>query len=212
MLCMIFFIRQVWETVLQIVEVRKLKNQIKLPLIKKNQFNLIVLSLSFLSLSLFLHCCLLKNTFLFVTSLSLSLSLYIYIYICICIYVCVCMYIYLGRIREWSGSWKAFCKDFYKILKIISILFCAKSLQSCTTVCNPMKCSLPGSSVHGILQARILKWVAMTFSRGSSWLRYHTCGSYISNFGRLVLTFTSVKITPLSYFFPLFSFFRWYPS
>ena len=37
----------------------------------------------------------------------------------------------------------------------------AKSLQSCLTLCNPMDCSLPGSSVHGILQARILEWVAM---------------------------------------------------
>ena len=33
--------------------------------------------------------------------------------------------------------------------------------QSCPTLCNPMACSLPGFSVHGILQARILKWVAM---------------------------------------------------
>ena len=37
----------------------------------------------------------------------------------------------------------------------------AKSLQSCLTLCNPMDCSLPGSSVHGILQARILEWVAL---------------------------------------------------
>ena len=36
------------------------------------------------------------------------------------------------------------------------------------TVCDPMDCSLPGSSVHGILQARILEWVAIPFSRGSS--------------------------------------------
>ena len=35
-----------------------------------------------------------------------------------------------------------------------------KSLQSCPTLCDPMDCSLPGSSVHGILQARILEWVA----------------------------------------------------
>ena len=34
--------------------------------------------------------------------------------------------------------------------------------------CNPMNCSLPGSSVHGILQARILEWVAISFSRGTS--------------------------------------------
>ena len=37
--------------------------------------------------------------------------------------------------------------------------------QSCPTLCNPMDCSLPGSSVHGILQARILEWVAIAFSR-----------------------------------------------
>ena len=40
--------------------------------------------------------------------------------------------------------------------------------QSCPTLCDPMDCSPPGSSVHGILQARILEWVAMAFSRGSS--------------------------------------------
>ena len=42
------------------------------------------------------------------------------------------------------------------------------SLQSCPTLCNPRDCSPPGSSVHGILQARILEWVATPFSRGSS--------------------------------------------
>ena len=41
----------------------------------------------------------------------------------------------------------------------------------CPTLCNPMDCSLPGSSVHGILQARILEWVAIAFSRGSFWPR-----------------------------------------
>ena len=40
----------------------------------------------------------------------------------------------------------------------------AKSLQSCLTLCNPMDCSPPGSSVHGILQSRVLEWVAMPFS------------------------------------------------
>ena len=44
----------------------------------------------------------------------------------------------------------------------------AKSLQLCPTLCNPMDCSPPGSSVHGILQARILEWVAISSSRGSS--------------------------------------------
>ena len=40
--------------------------------------------------------------------------------------------------------------------------------QSCPTLCDPMDCSPPGSSVHGILQARILEWVAISFSRESS--------------------------------------------
>ena len=57
--------------------------------------------------------------------------------------------------------------------------------QSCPTLCSPMDCSLPGSSVHGILQARILELVAIPSSRGSSpqgsnagllhcrWILYH---------------------------------------
>ena len=45
---------------------------------------------------------------------------------------------------------------------------CAQSFQSCLTLCNPMDCNPAGSSVHGILQARILEWVAMPSSRGSS--------------------------------------------
>jgi len=40
----------------------------------------------------------------------------------------------------------------------------AKLLQSCMSLCNPMDCSPPGSSVHGTLQARILEWVAISFS------------------------------------------------
>ena len=43
-----------------------------------------------------------------------------------------------------------------------------KVAQSCPIVCKPMACSLPGSSVHGILQARILEWVAISFSSRSS--------------------------------------------
>ena len=39
----------------------------------------------------------------------------------------------------------------------------AKSLQSCPTPCNPTDCSLPGSSSHGIFQARVLEWVAIAF-------------------------------------------------
>ena len=53
----------------------------------------------------------------------------------------------------------------------LSICVCvyAKLLQSCLTLCDPMDCSPPGSSDHGILQVRILEWVAMLSSRAPSW-------------------------------------------
>ena len=63
------------------------------------------------------------------------------------------------------------------------LLCCLKSLQSCLTLCYPMDCSPPGSSVHGILPARILEWVAMPSSRGSSQPRDPTrisCSSCIA--------------------------------
>ena len=57
----------------------------------------------------------------------------------------------------------------------------AQSLQSCSAFCNPMDHSLPGSSVHRIQQPRILEWVNMPISRGSSWPRDWTCISCVSN-------------------------------
>ena len=60
---------------------------------------------------------------------------------------------------------------------------CAKSLQSCPTLCNPMNCNLPGFSVHGILQTRILEWVAMPSSRGSPQLRDQIHVSSVSCIG-----------------------------
>ena len=51
--------------------------------------------------------------------------------------------------------------------------------QSCATLCDPMDYSLPGSSVHGILQARVLEWVAIPFSRGSSQPRDGTHISWV---------------------------------
>ena len=69
-----------------------------------------------------------------------------------------------------------------------AVLCCAESLQSCLTLCDPMDCSLPGSSVHGILQARILKWVIMPSSRGSSWPSDWTHISDVSCIGRWFFT------------------------
>ena len=58
------------------------------------------------------------------------------------------------------------CKNLTEILVLVA--------QSCPTLCDPMDCSLPGSSVHKIFQARILEWVAISFSRGSSQPRDQT--------------------------------------
>ena len=57
---------------------------------------------------------------------------------------------------------------FYKIISVVKSLGCDQP------ICNPMNCGTPGSSVHGILQARILEWAAISFSRGSSWPRDRT--------------------------------------
>ena len=72
--------------------------------------------------------------------------LYIYIYICVCVYICVYIYMYTHTHTQ-----------MYMLVA-----------QLCLTLCNPMDCRLPGSSVHGISQARILEWVAIAFSKGSS--------------------------------------------
>ena len=71
---------------------------------------------------------------------------------------------------------------------IMVTCMCAKSFQSCPTLCNAMDyCSMPGSSIHEILQTRILEWVAMPSSRGSFQPRDQTHVSYVSCTGRQVL-------------------------
>ena len=59
--------------------------------------------------------------------------------------------------------------------------------QSCLTLCDPMDCSLPGFSVHGIFQTSVLEWVAISSSRGFSLTRDWTCVSCIFFIGRLIL-------------------------
>ena len=65
--------------------------------------------------------------------------------------------------------------------------FCVCCHPGMSTLCSPMDCSPPGSSVHGISQVRILEQVAMSFSRASSLHRDGTCVSYVSCIGRCVL-------------------------
>ena len=66
-------------------------------------------------------------------------------------------------------------------------VLCAKPIQLCLTLCNPMDCSPPSSSIHGILQARILEWVAMPSSRRYSQPRDWTHIFYVSYIGSRVL-------------------------
>ena len=65
--------------------------------------------------------------------------------------------------------------------------------QSCPTLCDPVDCSLPSSFVHGISQARILEWIAIAFSRGSSWPRDPTQASCI---GKWILYHCTTRKAP----------------
>ena len=68
---------------------------------------------------------------------------------------------------------------FWKKREILCALLCLVA-RSCPTLCDPMDCSLPVFSVHGFLQARILEWIAISSSRGSSWPRDRTQVSCIA--------------------------------
>ena len=83
----------------------------------------------------------------------------------------------------------------FNMLSRLVILVIKKKLvtHSCLTLWNPLDCSLPGFSVHGILQIRILEWVAFPFSRGSSWPRDWTLVSHVA--GRFFTTWATRKAT-----------------
>ena len=85
----------------------------------------------------------------------------------------------LGCFIHYSSHW--FTSQRLQLTWLLFLVFlnhpccCLSSVtQSCLTLCNPMDCSLPGSSVHGITPARIWKWVAISFPRGSSQPRDQT--------------------------------------
>ena len=83
--------------------------------------------------------------------------------------------------NQWDLIW-SLCHN-YRMKEALSLLFLKKVkvlvIQSSPTVRDPVECSPPGSSVHGILQTRILEWVAIPFSRGSSQDRDRTQVSHI---------------------------------
>ena len=74
----------------------------------------------------------------------------------------------LGNIERQKNRWISTSVIIRRLVVLLWLGVCVKSLQSCPTLCDPMNCSPPGSFVHGILQARILEWVAVFSSRGSS--------------------------------------------
>ena len=96
-----------------------------------------------------------------------------------------------------SGCWKCLSEDtrrwFLLILCPLFLISCLQCdllccwAQSCPALCSPVVCSPPGSSVHGLFQARILEWVAMPSSRGSSPPRDQTHISCVVCFGRQIL-------------------------
>ena len=92
----------------------------------------------------------------------------------------------VSQTAEW-GSWDH--EELIVCSKTTNLRVCvhAKSLQSCSIFCDPMDYSPPGSSAHGILQARILEWVAMPSCSGSFWLRDWTRISYVSCIVRWLL-------------------------
>ena len=64
---------------------------------------------------------------------------------------------------------------------LLPFILVSEVAQSYLTLCHPMDCSLPGSSVHGLLQARVLEWGAISFSRGSTQPRDRTWVSSIAD-------------------------------
>ena len=81
---------------------------------------------------------------------------------------------------------RSYCYGFFVVcfFEEWTVCVCTESLQLCLTLCDPMDYSLLGSSVHGITQARILEWVVLPSSRGSSQSRDWTHVSYVSCTGR----------------------------
>ena len=92
------------------------------------------------------------------------------------------VYLYTLKVAAYGSC---FHSVYIQMLIEIQSFGCAKSLQSCLTLCDSMDCSLPGSSVPGLLQSRILEWVAIPSSSGSSQPRDHQAS--ISCIGRQVL-------------------------
>ena len=86
----------------------------------------------------------------------------------------------LWPILHWSNTLLTCRHLFINTHSWFALVMESEVTQSCPTLCDPMDYSLPGSSVHGIFQARVLERVAISFSRGSSQLRDRTLVSRIA--------------------------------
>ena len=101
---------------------------------------------------------------------------------------------------------KTISSPFASVCALMCIYMCVLAAQSCLTLCNPTDCNLPGSCVRGILQARILGWVAIFFSRRSPWPKGWTQVSCVA--GRFfTLWATSVSVYVCIYVWYFFFYF-----
>ena len=109
----------------------------------------------------------------------------LHIYALICD-ICFSLSDFLLPVQQVLGSsttlqWTQIHSFLWLIFHCIYVpVFCVCA-QSCLTPCNPVNCTPPGSSVHEIFQARILEWVPISYSRGSSWPRDWTHTSCVSS-------------------------------
>ena len=71
--------------------------------------------------------------------------------------------------RPWDSPGKNTGVGCHFLLQCMKVKVKVKSLSCCPTLSDPMDCRLPGSSIHGIFQARVLEWVAMAFSKMHMW-------------------------------------------
>ena len=102
-----------------------------------------------------------------------------------CIDTCICL-VFSNTIFHIYKGW-----IYIYAFHVYVYFYACLCSQSSLTLCDPVNCSPSGSSIYGILQTRILEWIAISYSRGSSWPRDWTCVSCIG--GRFFTTWPPEK-------------------
>ena len=97
--------------------------------------------------------------------------------------------------QQWLNNYQTSYVNKGSLLTIHSAAAAAKSLQSCLTLCDPIDGSPPGSHISGILQARTLEWVVISFSNAWKW---KVKGKSLSRVGLLVTSWTTAYQAPPS--------------